>query len=229
MDRDVSQTPAADLLAAPVTGRKWLVPDHAFEIRFERPAGFDFVPGQKIKLVSGEIQRNYSLISVSKDPELAICARYIPEGKLTPILARARIGQVFNMTPAFGFFVYQTSSRPAVFVATGTGIAPFASFVRSGIRGFRLLHGVRHPGELYYHDLLAPAADVYIACLSGTRKPKGHSTQVFQGRVTSYLEQELTLGDYDFYLCGSSRMVHDAMGIIDDRFPTARVFTETFY
>jgi benzoate/toluate 1,2-dioxygenase reductase subunit len=229
MDSDGFQTPTSELLAARVTGRKWLVPDHAFEIRFERPAGFDFTPGQKIKLVSAGIHRNYSLVSATQDPELAICARYIPDGKLTPVLARARIGQVFHMTPAFGFFFYQKSSRPAVYVATGTGIAPFLAYVRSGIRGFRLLHGVRYPEELYYQDILAPVADAYIACLSGARESQVTSMHVFQGRVTSYLEHELPPADYDFYLCGSSLMVHDAMGIIDELFPTSRVFTETFY
>jgi benzoate/toluate 1,2-dioxygenase reductase component len=228
MDNRSSQSRGAELFAAPLIGRKWLT-DDTFEIRFERPIGFEFMAGQKVKLVWGSIERNYSLISAPRDRELAICVRCIPQGQMTPVLAGARIGQVFQMTAGFGFFVFRPSPRPVVFVATGTGIAPFVAFVRAGVRGFRLLHGVRHPGELYYQDLLAPAADAYIACLSGPGSPRRKSVPTFAGRVTSYVENELPPADYDFYLCGRSEMVRDIMGLVDNRFPGARVFTEIFY
>ena len=47
--------------------------------------------------------------------------------------------------------------------------------------------------------------------------------------MTAYIEKKLPLADYDFYLCGGSEMIRDVMGIVDDRFPAARVFTEIFY
>jgi benzoate/toluate 1,2-dioxygenase reductase component len=228
MDKSAFQSPTAGLLTASVTGRKWLSTE-TFEIRFERPPGFEFIPGQKIELVCGDIHRTYSLISAPRDRELAICARHIPHGKMTPLLAAAAVGEVFRLTPAFGFFVFQSSRRAPVFVATGTGIAPFVAFVRSGVRGFRMLHGARHCEGLYYRELLASAARVYTPCLSSTRKPHESKPQIFPGRVTSYLSRELPAAEYDFYLCGSGEMIRDVINVIDNRFPTARVFAETFY
>jgi ferredoxin-NADP reductase len=48
-------------------------------------------------------------------------------------------------------------------------------------------------------------------------------------RVTDFLEQKLSPGSYDFYLCGRGEMVRDATHIIDRRFPGARVFSELFF
>ena len=211
-----------------VTGHKWLAPS-TLEIRFEKPSGFSFVPGQKVRLVHDRIDRIYSLTSRPQDNELAICVRHIPNGRMTSVLADTRVGQLFHLTPAFGFFVFQPSSRLPVFVATGTGIAPFVAFARSGVRGFYLLHGVRHAAELYYRELLAAAAGVYVPCLSDTPMPNSDISRSFHGRVTAYIEVRLPAADYDFYLCGRGEMVRDAMRIIDRRYPAARVFTETFF
>jgi benzoate/toluate 1,2-dioxygenase reductase subunit len=216
------------LYPAVVCGQKWLTA-HTFEIRFRRPAEFAFLPGQKVQVIHEGVKRDYSLLTTPDDDELAICVRHIPQGRMSPVLAHARVGRVFHLTPAFGFFLFQPSRRPAVFVATGTGIAPFVAFARSGVQRFQLLHGVRCAEELYYHDLLAPAASSFIACLSGPRSPDTHWPHVFTGRVTAYLENQLIAGDYDFYLCGRGEMVRDALRIIDQRFPSSRVFTETFF
>ena len=214
--------------AVPVTGRTWLT-DRTFEMRFERPAGFAFLPGQKIKLTVGPTYRTYTLISAPKDSELAICVRLIARGQISPLLAEAPVGRMFSLSPAFGFFLYQPSRHPSVFVATGTGIAPFVAFARAGVRDFHLLHGVRQAADLYYHALLADCAHTFVPCLSCAPSPLPQWRQLFNGRVTAYLETRLAPGDYDFYLCGRGEMVRDAMRIIDRRFPSSRVFTETFF
>jgi ferredoxin-NADP reductase len=227
-DKPLSAPQTQLLFAVRVSGRKWLA-EHTFELRFDRPPGFAFLPGQKLKLFHNGIERIYTLTNTSQDHELAICVRHIPHGKMSPVLARAPKGQIFHLSPAFGFFLLQPTRRPAVFVATGTGIAPFVAFARSGARGFDLLHGVRSAEELYYHDLLAACARSFIPCLSRIPASQTQWPRTFCGRVTDYLGKELALADYDIYLCGRGEMVRDAMRIIDRRFPSARVFTETFF
>jgi ferredoxin-NADP reductase len=111
-------------------------------------------------------------------------------------------------------------------VATGTGIAPFAAMIRAGARPARLLHGVRTPDELYYRHELQNAAGRYIPCLSGEGAlPEG----ACRGYVTGVLEAGLGLAGCDFYLAGRMAMIHDALTIIDDHFPSSRVFTEAFF
>jgi NAD(P)H-flavin reductase len=97
--------------------------------------------------------------------------------------------------------------------------------VRSGLKNFTLLHGVRSPEDLYYSAVFKSAAAAYVPCLSGgTRLKEG-----FSGRVTDYLNTHFAVGAYDFYLCGRSEMIRDATLIVDDRFPGSFVYTEIYY
>jgi ferredoxin-NADP reductase len=113
-----------------------------------------------------------------------------------------------------------------VFVATGTGIAPFCSMAGSGVNGFILLHGVATPEELYYRAFLQPQAAGYQPCLSESRPAAaGH----FAGRVTDYLATQLPRRIYDFYLCGRRDMVRDATFVVDERFEGSLVYSEIFY
>ena len=210
-----------------VDGRQWLGP-RTFELRFKHPRGFTFAAGQKIRFLHGDISRDYTLVNGPADTVPAICVRHVPEGRFTPILASARPGAAFEVEGPWGYFVCRPGDRQRVFVATGTGIAPFVSFARDGVRDFICLHGVRDPGELYDQDVVAPAAKLYLPCLSG--KPRADaSVPGFYGRVSRYLRDRLQPGVYDFYLCGRSEMIEEAVHIIDEKFNGARIFTEIFY
>lgn len=211
-----------------VTGHRWLT-DQTIEVRFERPRGFDFLPGQKVRFVDGKLERDYTLLGPRGAAELAVCVRHIPEGRFSPRLAESKVGDLFQATPPFGYFTFNTSPRHPVFIATGTGIAPFVAFVRDGVRDFDLLHGVRSAEGLYYHQELASAARHYIPCLSDAELPTGMWPLAFAGHVGRGLQALLPSGAYDFYLCGRGDMIRDVMGIIDERYEGSHVFNEIFY
>lgn len=211
-----------------VNGRRWLTAS-TFELRLSRPPHFDFRPGQKIGFADPGMDWEYTLLGPPQDAELAICVRLIPHGRFTPQLAQAPIGAAFQITAAAGFFTFKPSSRPAILIATGTGIAPFVAYTRAGVRGFDLLHGVRSAEELYYQSELAPAAGRYIPCISGTFDPERHPKRAFAGRVDACLAERIPSGRYDFYLCGRADMIRDVMRLIDRRFEGSFVFTETFF
>lgn len=204
--------------------RRWLT-EQIFEIDLSRQLGFSYLPGQKMRLANQKEGREYTPINAPDDPSLTFCIRLLPEGRFTPMLAAAEIGTVLQLSAATGFFTYQTQETPAVFMATGTGIAPFLAFVRSGVHGFCLLHGVRTEQELIYRQEMVKAAGAYIPCLSDAEE-KG---EFRQGHITGYLEEELEVKDYDFYLCGNADMIRDAFRIIDRKFRGSRVFVEPFF
>ena len=145
--------------------RTWLS-EKAFEIVFERPAGFLFTPGQSIRLREGSLERDYSLTCGLDAPCLSLCVQLVRAGLFSPLLAATPIGSGFAFTGPHGFFTFKRSDRPAVLVATGTGIAPFLSMVNGGLGRFTILHGVREPTDLYYEPVFRAAAAVYVACLS---------------------------------------------------------------
>ena len=215
---------SSDLRKAELLNRRWLSPK-TFEIELSRPHDFQFTPGQTLCILSGSLERHYSMASSPQEPIIALCVRHITGGELSPVLAGAPIGTLFSFRGPQGYFTYRPSEREAVFVATGSGIAPYVSMVKSGFRPFLLLHGVRTAEELYSRSLLSRAAGTYIGCLS----EGGAVAGLFDGRVTDYIERHLSPGHYDFYLCGNQRMVRDVTLLADERFPGSYVFTEIFH
>jgi NAD(P)H-flavin reductase len=147
---------------------------------------------------------------------------------MSSILATADIGSRFHFAGPYGYFLFRPSIKQAVFVATGTGIAPFVSMARSKSRGFVLLHGVSTCSELYYKPLLKSMVQHYIPCVSDDMPGQYSSGEGFSGRVTQYLERHLEPGAYDFYLCGKQEMIKDVMLIIDSHFSGSLVYTERF-
>ncbi len=204
--------------------RRWLSKS-SFEITLTKPEGFEFTPGQWIRLRQDTIERDYSLVSAPQDPYLALCIRNIEAGILTPTLSAAPIGSHFNFSGPHGYFTFDPSGRSAVFVATGTGVAPFVSMARSGVTGYILLHGVNTAAEAYYAPVFKSGAERYVPCISEEPASGGY----FQGRVTDYLQSRLAPGAYDFYLSGRREMIRDVTLLVDEKFAGSFIFTEIFY
>ncbi len=217
-----------DIYSLAIKNHRWLS-DSVVEVSFQRPAEMSFVAGQKVMVGKNGTTREYSLVSSPSDEELAVCVRHIHGGEFSTLLAQSQPGDVFEMSRPYGFFTYQSSERLAVFVATGTGVAPFVSYAKSGIENFTLLHGVPSASELYYNKIFLGTACEYIGCFSQGEGGEALSGEVFHGCVTSYLQNRFTPGVYDFYLCGSGAMVRDALQVLDVSFPESRAFSETFY
>ncbi len=200
--------------------------ENTFELRLDRPPGFDFKAGQHIAIQAEGTEREYSLVTPPAEDTLAVLVRRIPDGRMTPFLDQAPVNSQLAFTGPDGHFVFHPGRRPAVMVATGTGIAPFIAMMRAGVRPFMLLHGVRRVDELYYRDEIQAAVKNYVPCLSTNNEIPADA---FHGYVTRYLQTRLAPLTCDFYLAGRMAMIHDAMQIIDACFPSARVYTEAFF
>lgn len=175
------------------------------------PRVFDFVPGQSVWLTVGpEIPpRLYSIASGTGEPLVEILYDLVPEGLLTPRLAGLREGHPLLVSSAFGPF--RDEEGPSCWVAAGTGVAPFASMVRSGLaREKTLIHGSRTIAGLLHRGLFADAlGDRYLPCCS-----RETAEGVFHGRPTEWLTlQRLPLASR-YLLCGGSRMVVDCRDVI---------------
>jgi len=200
-----------------------------FELNLEKPAGFSFLPGQKISCVIDGLSREYSLAGSPGQDKLAICIRLVPGGTVSPRLAELNTGDIISISAPYGYFLYRPGRGRAVFVATGTGMAPFVSYSLSGVKGYIMLHGEIAVNELYYRNELQKNATLYVPCLSDEEENLVKLNEGFSGRVTTYLRERLPKDTYTFYLCGNGAMIRDAVEVIDRQFPMSRVFTETFF
>jgi NAD(P)H-flavin reductase len=214
-----------DIYATKLLKRRWLS-RKTFEIELTKPSSFKYKPGQRICVIYNSVDRDYSLASTPSDDELVLCIRKVAEGALSPQLSMAPIGSRLDFTGPHGYFTYRPSPRPAIFIATGTGIAPFCSIVRSGVTEYTLLHGVTLTDDLYYHAVFRSTAKLYVPCVSETGIA---SDKYFHGRVTDYLQLHLASGRYDFYLCGRQEMIRDVTFLVDEKFPESFVHTEIYY
>ncbi len=151
---------------------------------------FKFTAGQVISVTNSQSipPRLYSIISAEKDDKIEILYKIIPEGRLTPELEKSRTGDSLWISPPFGKFLSLPS--PAWLIATGTGIAPFISMLRSGYDTIKmLLHGSRYLNDFYFSDYLGKKlSDNYIRCYTGKE-----DTQFYKGRVTNFLNEKANL------------------------------------
>ncbi len=136
-----------------------------------------------LKNLNSSDTREYSVYSGENDDYLEVLVREIEGGKVSGKLKKIKPGAEIEVEGPFGFFKFDPekfTSKRFLFVATGTGISPFHSFVRTYPElDYQLVHGVRNNNESYEHaDYKKERVNL---CLSG------ESGGDFLGRVTDYL------------------------------------------
>ncbi len=87
----------------------------------------NFIPGQVVKItLDPQVPpRIYSVCSGNDDPEISVLFNIKEEGVLPPRLAGVIRGMKIWATMPYGSF--QDNKKPAWWIATGTGIAPFTA------------------------------------------------------------------------------------------------------
>lgn len=182
------------------------------------------------------IRRAYSIASSSKDQEyLELYVALVRSGELTPRLFQLEPGaQIFLGSKITGMFTLESvpASAHLVFIATGTGIAPYMSMLRSEVlahpeRHVAVLHGARHSWDLGYRAELTTLARhvpsfAYVPAVSRPqhelaewRGEVGHVQQLWQrGVLAKAWGFEPTAADTHVFLCGNPAMVEDAMKVL---------------
>lgn len=195
------------------------VTDDLLLLRLERPAGFDFVPGQYLRLEVGSLSRKYTIASAPHQPWLEIFVERQPGGKFTPSLFALSPGDRVSVRPKpSGSFALARDVARHLMVATVTGISPFVSMIRAarhrgdGARFF-VVHGASHADELGYADELSRTPGVtYLPTVSRPDEPRNAGWTGLTGRVEAHLEATLaehglSPGATVIYACGHPQMV----------------------
>jgi ferredoxin--NADP+ reductase len=201
------------------------IADGVFEIRF--PKVFSFKAGQVINLFVNDFPpRMYSIVSGENDNYLAILFDVKPTGLVTQLLAKMTKGDRLHISKPFGSFT--STPETAFWIATGTGIAPFYSMLRSGMgMNKTLIHGSRKIDSFYYQiDILKVLGENYIRCCS-LEKAEG----LFAGRLTQYIKElEILPPTQKYYLCGSAEMVVEIRNILISRnIPFTNIVAEIYF
>jgi ferredoxin-NADP reductase len=183
-----------------------------FILRLDRKS-FQFKAGQYVILRPPDHKqgREYSIYSGMADTYLDFLIREIPGGRFSGYLRNLTPGSEIDVEGPAGFFIPGQSTMhgvPAVFIATGTGISPFHSYVRSyPDLNYTVLHGVKFTGEAYGRDAFKPGK--LIVCSSQDNNGN------YRGRVTEYMNNSSIDKDAVYYLCGNATMIDDVNTVLE--------------
>ena len=135
-----------------------------FEMLFDPGKEMPFLPGQFASMVLPQpdgkvIRRAYSIASPPEEKQhLVLIIKRVDGGQVTQWLWTLKPGDRFRIHGPFGKFVLpdRLDFEP-VFIATGTGVAPFRSMIHSLLRGgfggrMSLIFGTRYDTMIPYHE-----------------------------------------------------------------------------
>ena len=128
--------------------------DSTFIIQIEKK-DMEFEAGQHVCVgpPNGIHTREYSIYSAENDDYIEILVKEVENGLVSPSLKKLQKGGFVIVEEPVGYFTINKDlpeNQEYVFIASGTGISPFHSFVLSkpGLN-YTLLHGVKYAEEAY--------------------------------------------------------------------------------
>lgn len=226
-----------DWLKGKITDNKqWT--ERLFSLRFTAPVG-NFKAGQFVRIaldIDGKVvARPYSLVNSPDEAEFEIFFNIVHEGPLTPRLATLQQGDVIKVAEKpYGFLTVDEvpAAKHLWMLATGTGVGPFISILKSGdvwqrFEKIVLVYSVRTVQELAYQDAIAEAGKLYQQQLSFVPLVTREVSQgVISKRVTDAIESgeleqqagiRMSPDDSHVMMCGNSAMITDVMELLKSR------------
>ena len=235
-------------LNAVITGKEEFSPGN-FVLRIS-PEDFhvpDFKAGQYcvIGLPSSNesaakfIKRAYSIASTSFEKNyIELYITVVPTGELTPKLYELKLGDRIWLSPrVVGHFTLDKSdeNKNLVLIATGTGLAPYMSMLRTLVkmkklnRHITIIHGARNSWELGHKrelEVLADYSDLFHYIPAITRVTDEHGRwdgltgrindlwekKIIQERIPHPISNETS----EVYLCGNPQMIESMVQLLKE-------------
>lgn len=202
-----------------------------FVVQIEEEELFRFLPGQFVTmdLPVGEKRldrwRSYSIANEPNDKNLLAFSIVRFENGLGSCYFHdvVEIGDTIRWKgPDGGFVLPAEVNRPLIFLATGTGIAPFRSMIRDLVArqvdfpSIHLIFGTRHEKDIIYRDEMEKLAINhpnfrYNVALSREDKPgftKGYIHEIYMA------EEYVIPSDTLIFICGWSQMIDQAVELL---------------
>ena len=223
-----------------VSNRQWN--DRLFSLRVAAP-GLRFVAGQFARLAlpappgSKEpmLGRPYSFVNPPQDALHEFYFNVLPAGPLSPRLAALAAGAaVWLLDRANGFFT--AAELPAAgalwCLATGTGLGPFLSILRTDepwekFERIVLVHAVRHAADLSYSEEIAGIAHTHAGRFDFVPFVSREASRgalhgripdaIADGRLETAAGVPLTADNAHAMLCGNPDMVRDTQAVLERR------------
>ena len=216
-------------------------------LRLQLPAAdvFKYHAGQYVEFMLRDgARRAYSMANAPhtqlENPGLDLHIRHTPGGKFTDhVFSAMKEKEILRVEGPFGsFYLREESTKPMVFLASGTGFAPIMAIIEhmqfKGITRPAVLYwGGRRPADLYMHDwVLAKVAEMpnltYIPVVSDALPEDAWGGRT--GFVHNAVLQDLfDLSGHQVYACGAPIVVDSAQAAyIAAGLPADEFFADSF-
>jgi CDP-4-dehydro-6-deoxyglucose reductase len=200
--------------------------DDVMVLKLKLPASerLQFLAGQFLEfLLRDGTRRSFSMGNAPHDDELVeIHVRHVPGGQFTDhVFGKMKEKDILRFEAPLGtFFLREDSTKPIVFVASGTGFAPIKSIIehamhKSIVRPMTLYWGGRRPQDLYMNELAQKWASEcgaffkYVPVISDALPEddwKGRTGFVHRAVMEDFPD----LSRHQVYACGVPIMVDSA-------------------
>jgi len=204
-----------------------------FRFELKDPPAIDFIPGQYIQLFcprykgnSEEIYRAYSIASDPADKgAIDLVVRRVLGGICTTWLFEyLAVGHGVRFNGPYGEFRLSGTDAPMIWVAGGSGMAPFVSLLHQmkneGIkRRTNYYFGSNKVKDLFFVDRMRQFEQQmenfrFVPVVAAP--DEGEEWQGERGLVTQALEREgIDLSEHEGYLCGSPGMIDASIKVMN--------------
>ncbi|WP_375325917.1 FAD-binding oxidoreductase [Flagellimonas sp. GZD32] len=189
------------------------------EVRLPPNANFNFLEGQYVDLIKGNIKRSYSIsISNNENNLLEFIIKNYDKGVMSNYwFNEAKKDDLLRLNGPLGTFFYRNKVyKRIIFLATGTGIAPVKSILQ-GLENSKVNHGeilvfwgARYQEQLFL-DNLPNVGDKFYKVVSRPESDWGGEIGYVQNVLCRKLED---LTNCAVYACGSSEMIESAKNLL---------------
>jgi ferredoxin-NADP reductase len=198
-----------------------------------------FAAGQWVNLhvptAAGPCKRAYSVASAPGDELLELAVTRVEGGAASPTLHALEPGALLELDGPHGFFTREgaVAEQPALFVATGTGLAPFRSMLRDrrGPAPITLLFGCRSEADILWRDELEELARSGAIRLEVTLSQGSPGWSGRRGYVQRHVpELAAALGAPHVFVCGLNRMVSEVRAVCKEQlgYDRRRIHSERY-
>ena len=218
------------------------VTSDVLSIRFERPNGFDFIPGQFMFLTihneGKKLVKHFTISSCPSEKGFIEITKRLTGHEFSNALANLNINEIVEIDAPYGKFIFNGEYKKVLFLTGGIGITPIRSIICYCLENevasdlilvysFRDEDNIPFKEELDLYDKMAPNLKVIYTLTEPSAEWRGYT-----GRITADMVREL-VPDYNnrfTYISGSPNMVEALLHILLEelKIPPEQIKKEQF-
>lgn len=207
-------------------------------LRLPPNANFDFLSGQYVNLMRGDIKRSYSIANKSgNNSKLEFYIKKYNNGLMSKYwFEEAKQNDLLRMEGPLGtFFLRESKKRNIIFLATGTGIAPIKAILEQiqnsdqdySDKVFWLFVGARYEEDFFWKPVVNNNINLNFSPVLSRPNEKWKKDQGYIQDIA--LKKNIDLLDSQVYACGSNQMIESAKELfLKNSLPENQFFSDAF-